>query len=103
MCVGETILEGPDPGPKGAKFLAWLKRNRAAKHLTTCQKKLRHLGLDPDGSIREWGSERICEASSRGDKVVWLRDLQWADEWARTYGVEVPHHAQRVNTKEKLR
>ena len=103
MCAGRTDSEGPDPGLEGAKFLAWLKRNGAAKNLTTCLKKMRHLGLEPDESIRAWESDRICEASSRGDKVIWLRDLSWADDWARVYGIEVPHHAQFIDTKEKLR
>jgi len=48
MCVGRSDSEGPNPGLKGAKFLARLKRNGAAKNLTTCLKKLRHLGRGPD-------------------------------------------------------
>jgi hypothetical protein len=92
-----------DPGPKGALFLSWLKRNGSAKHLTTCEHKLRHLGLSLESVISEWGEEMIIVARSRGDRVVWLRDVVWADRWAAFHGVEVPHHAQFVVTKEKLR
>jgi hypothetical protein len=88
-----------------AKFLGWLKRNGGAKHLTTCEKKLRHLGLEVDSTIGLWEQDRITIALSRGDKVVWLKDIEWADEWAKMHDVEVPHHAQSqyLFTKEKLR
>lgn len=96
-------IDGPDPGPEGAVFLGWLKRNGSAKHLTTCEHKLRHLGLEFESVSGEWGRERVTVARSRGDRVVWLRDIEWADCWAERYDVEVPHHAQLVHTKEKLR
>jgi hypothetical protein len=88
-----------------AKFLGWLKRNGGAKHLTTCEKKLRHLGLEVDSTIGLWGQEKITIVLSRGDKVVWLKDIEWADEWAKMHDVEVPHHAQSqyLFTKEELR
>lgn len=77
-----------------AIFLAWLKRNGGAKHMTTCEKKLRHLGLDVDSAIGNWDQARISVVLSRGGAVVWLRDLHWADEYATAYDVEVPHHSQ---------
>jgi hypothetical protein len=85
------------------KFLSWLKRNGGAKHLTTCERKLRHLGLDLDSIIGPCEGGRIEVIHSRGDRVVWLKDLKWADELAAVHDVEVPHHAQRVYTKEDLR
>jgi hypothetical protein len=86
-----------------AKFLGWLKRNGGAKHLTTCEKKLRHLGLDIDSTVDQWEQDKVTIVLSRGDKVVWLRDVEWADEWARMHDVEVPHHAKYLLTKEELR
>lgn len=94
--------EDPDPGEEGAKFLGWLKRNRSAKCLSTCEAKLRHLGLDARSSIESWDQEKIVIVRGRGERIVWLKDLDWADEWARFYGLEVPHHAQMIYTKEKL-
>lgn len=87
-----------------AKFLGWLKRNGAAKHLTTCEKKLRHLELDVDVTVHSWDPDKIAIVPSRGDRVVWLKDVEWADAWAKKRDVEVPHHAQKTCvTKEKLR
>lgn len=87
-----------------AKFLGWLKRSGGAKHLTTCEKKLRHLELDAEATVHSWESDKIAVVLSRGDRVVWLKDIEWADEWAKMHDVEVPHHAQKVYvTKEKLR
>jgi len=97
------VIDGPDPGPEGALFLSWLKRNGSAKHLTTCEHKLRHLGLGVESVTRAWGREKVTIARSRGDRVLWLQDVEWADRWAERYDVEVPHHAQLVYTKEKLR
>ncbi len=77
-----------------AIFLGWLKRNGGAKHLTTCEKKLRHLGLDVDSAVGSWTAEKIAVVHSRGDKVVWLRDIEWADRCAEAHDVEIPHHAQ---------
>jgi hypothetical protein len=87
-----------------AMFLGWLKRNGGAKHLTTCEKKLRHLGLDVAATVNSWEQDKITIVLSRGDKVVWLKDIEWADEWAKMHDVEVPHHAHSlIMTKEKLR
>jgi hypothetical protein len=87
-----------------AIFLGWLKRNGGAKHLTTCEKKLRHLGLDVDATVNSWERDKISIVLSRGDRVVWLKDIEWADEWAKMHDVEVPHHAHGLYvTKEKLR
>lgn len=87
-----------------AKFLGWLKRNGGAKHLTTCEKKLRHLELDVEATVNSWEPDKIAIVLSRGDRVVWLKDIVWADEWAKAHDVEVPHHAQNLCvTKEKLR
>ena len=88
-----------------ALFLGWLKRNGGAKHLTTCEKKLRHLGLDVDSTLGLWEQAKIAIVLSRGDKVVWLKDIKWADEWAMMHDVEVLHHSQslRLITKEELR
>lgn len=101
--MGEDEIEGPDPGRVGAIFLGWLKRNGGAKHLTTCERKMRHLGLDLGPSVSEWGQERISVVPGRGDKVVWLKDTRWADLWASLHDVEVPHHSQSLKSKEKLR
>ncbi len=80
-----------------AKFLGWLKRNGGAKHLTTCEKKLRHLGLDLSSAVGDWDKDKVSIVHSRGDKVVWLRDVRWADEYATAYDVEVSHHSQYQN------
>ena len=87
-------MTGVDDDRRRAIFLGWLKRNGGAKHLTTCEKKLRHLGLDVDSTIRGWTPETIAVVRSRGDRVVWLKDIEWADEWAALHDVEVLHHAQ---------
>ena len=71
--------------------------------MTTCEKKLRHLRLDVDSTMGPWGQDKIAIALSRGDKVVWLKDVRRADEWAIACDVEVPHHAHRTFTEEKLR
>jgi hypothetical protein len=87
-----------------AVFLGWLKRNGGAKHLTTCEKKLRHLGLDADTTVNCWAQEKIAIVLSRGDRVIWLKDIVWADDWTKMHDVEVPHHAEGLSiTKEKLR
>lgn len=97
-------MASEDLDRRGAMFLGWLKRNGGAKHLTTCEKKLRHLGLDIDATIDSWEQDKIAIVLSRGDRVVWLKDIEWADEWAKMHDVEVPHHAQGLYvTKEKLR
>ncbi len=87
-----------------AMFLGWLKRNGGAKHLTTCERKLRHLELDVDVTVHSWDPDKIVIVPSRGDRVVWLKDTEWADAWAKKHDVEIPHHAQKTSaTKEKLR
>jgi len=91
-----------DSDYRKAKFLGWLKRNGGAKHLTTCERKLRHLGLDVDSTIDSWDQEKVAIVLSRGDKVVWLRDIEWGDTLAKEHDVEVPHHAQLMISKEKL-
>lgn len=97
-------MEVEDLNLRKAKFLGWLKRNGGAKHFTTCEKKLRHLELDVDVTVHSWNPDKIAIVLSRGDRVVWLKDIEWADEWAKMHDVEVPHHAQKVDfTKEKLR
>lgn len=68
MVDGE--LTEPDPGIIGAEFLGWLKRNRAAKLLVTCEKKLRHLGRDLDSTIGSWGQDRIRVVAGRGGKAM---------------------------------
>jgi len=77
-----------------AIFLSWLKRNGGAKHLTTCEKKLRHLGLDVDSAVGSWTAEKVAVVQSQGDKVVWLRDIEWADKCAAVHDVELLHHSQ---------
>jgi len=99
MIEFEDDPEGPDPGERGARFLGWLKRSGAGRNLGTCRKKSEHLGLNLDQSIDEWGDDRICKASSRGDKVLWLKDTDWADAWAKFHRVEVPHHRQPIDIK----
>ncbi len=99
----DVLPEGPDPGREVAVFLGWLKRNGGAKSLTTCERKLRHLRLGADEAIGPWGSERVRIANSRGGRVVWLTDPDWVDSWAAFHDVEVPHHSQTVELKEKLR
>lgn len=42
-------------------------------------------------------ADKVSIVQSRGDKVVWLRDIQWADEYASDHDVEVPHHSQYQN------
>ena len=83
-----------DTDRQKAKFLGWLKRNGGAKRLTTCEKKLRHLGLDVDSTLSGWDPQRIKIAMSKGHRVVWLKDVEWADELVVAQGVEVPHHSQ---------
>ena len=99
--MGRKVSEDPDR--LRAKFLGWLKRNGGAKHLTTCERKLRHLGLDVLSTVDGWGQDKVSIVHSRGGKVVWLKNTEWADEVAMAHDVEVPHHAQRLGTKEKLR
>lgn len=44
----------------------------------------------------------ICVQKAREEDFVLLMDADWADDWAMVHGVEVPHHAQRLSTKEKF-
>lgn len=63
MPVARLAGEGmalEDSDYRKAKFLGWLKRNGGAKHLTTCERKLRHLGLDVDSTIDSWDQEKIA-------------------------------------------
>jgi hypothetical protein len=90
---GEHTVHKDNDCPR-AIFLGWLKRNGGAKHLTTCQRKLRHLGLDLNSFIGDWSPDKISIMHSRGERVLWLRDIRWADEYAIAHDVEVPHHAQ---------
>lgn len=99
----DDLPERPDPGYDGTRFLGWLKRHGRAKSLDTCMKKLREIGLDLDTAAVGWGSDRVCRARCRGEAYIWLVDADWADAWARHYDIEVPHHAQTLRTKEKLR
>lgn len=97
-------MPSEDLDRRKAKFLGWLKRNGGAKQLSTCERKLHHLELDVDETLHSWEREKISTVHSRGGLVVWLRDVEWADEWAKAHDVEVPHRAQTVCvTKEKLR
>ena len=89
----------PDPTQQGAIFLGWLKRNKRAKSLHLCEVKLARLGLTAKATMESWGSDRICLMRSRNGPVVVLQDAVWADDWAKRYDVEVPHHSEHIHQK----
>jgi len=89
----------PDPGLQGTIFLGWLKRNKRAKRLALCEVKLARLGLTTKATVESWGSDKICLMRSRSGPVVVLMDASWADDWAKRYDVEVPHHSEYIHQK----
>lgn len=85
---------GPDPGSAGAHFIAWLLKQGCAKAVPLCEKIAAEHGVDIDSLIRSMGQDRICKATSRAGKVIWLRDSVWADNWAMYHDCKLTHHGQ---------
>lgn len=61
-----------------------------------CQVKWGQLGHDPEGLedlLREHEPMRLrIGKDGRGRIKVMVVDRAWADDWARHYGTEMPHH-----------
>jgi hypothetical protein len=90
--------EPPDLGHQVVRFLAWLKKRGAVKSLAHCKKKWKD--LEVEATAKRLEPARIAVyASSRGDKVVVLKDTVWADRWMIYYGEEIPHHGQAERTR----
>jgi hypothetical protein len=96
-------LHDPDPGYKGTRFIAWLKKRGAVQRLSKCMIKWSREGLDIERTVNRMGTANIdIYRSSGGEKVVVLKNKVWADQWMIHYGLEIPHHAQPARTKIKL-
>jgi hypothetical protein len=92
----------PDPGYKSARFLGWLKKRGAVRRLSECIGKWADEGLDVERPVKRLLPENIGIYRSRGcEKVVWLRNLVWADRWMARYDLEVPHHGKPLRTEKK--
>lgn len=50
-------------------------------------------------TVESWGSDKICVMRSRSGPMVVLMDALWADDWAKRYDVEVPHHSEHIHQK----
>lgn len=100
----ERLPDGPDPGPEITRFLGFVKRNNAAVSVRICRKKVGQ-SLNIEAAIKSLRPRvEIRWSPKTGEQVVWTRDTDWVDAWARVHGVDIPHHASRLRQlrKEKI-
>ncbi|HOJ97209.1 MAG TPA: hypothetical protein PK024_10295 [Methanospirillum sp.] len=90
--MNTSVPKGPDPKEKGAVFLGWLKKRGGLRSAADCRRKCTENGFEAKWFIKEMGEERIALYFSRGNKVIVLKDMVWADQWMMHYNLEVPHH-----------
>lgn len=87
------IPDMPDPGERGAEFLAWIKNLGYAWPLKKCEAYGLPIGLDIYEFVKKMGPERISIRRSRkGEKVVLVEDKTWASKWARKSRCDRAHH-----------
>ena len=93
--------DGPDPEVKGAIFLGWLKKRGGMRKVQDCQRKCRENGFEAKEFVDTMGQDYIrLYRTGRGDKVIKLEKLVWADQWMTYYDLEVPHHRHWTKLKE---
>lgn len=99
----------PDPGYDFADFLAYLMKRGNVVSLKECERDWSD-SFDVESEVKRIGKERseyvrdilakpgknpCLYIAGKGDmKAVILTDRSWADQWARHYGVNLPHHRQ---------
>jgi hypothetical protein len=91
------IPSPPDPGESFVIFLSWLKKRDCVKKLKICFLKWKQRE-SLEKIIKEFDNNLIQICWRRGEKVVWLKNKVWADQWMIHYEVEVPHHSQKLRT-----
>jgi hypothetical protein len=77
-------------------MFGFIKRCGGAITLTNCERKFgRKLNVE---LVTKTYNPRVVKAWSKRheEKVVWVKDLVWVDQWATFYGLHVPHHSSRV-------
>lgn len=94
--VQNLPTRGPDPGQRMIFLIGWLKKRGALRKLLYCNRKWEHLGIEIEEEIKRIGLEDyICiYRRSGGEKVVFLKNKPWADQWLKYYNLEIPHHSQ---------
>ena len=97
----ELITREPNPGQKLIPFIGWIKKRAGVRTLKECNKKCKKEGIDIE-EFKKIGADLICIYRYKGEKVVVLKDLPWADQWATYYGIEIPHHSHFVSPKRKF-
>ena len=89
-----------DPGNNTSEFLSWLKKRGGIWNLDSCKGKCQNNDLDPEKIIGELGVGYVTIRRSRsGEKVIFLEDWVWADDWMIFYGFEVPHHRHSIELR----
>lgn len=86
----------PDPGPLFARFFAWLAKMGYCHEYSKC-KRVWETIIDIDKAIKIAGkSNVIIQTTRKGKKVVRLINKKWAEQWARHYHCQIPHHRQQL-------
>jgi len=93
------VPDPPDPGEKGAKFLAWLKKRGFMREFGDCEDYCNSIGLDLNEFIDAVGCEKIrCGRTGRDNEVLVVickGSRKWASKWTREYKTDLPHHSGR--------
>jgi len=83
-------------------FIGWLKKRAGVRSLKECNKRWKKEGINIEKEIKKLGADLIGIYRYKGEKVAYLKDSPWADQWTTYYGVEIPHHGHFVSPKRKF-
>ncbi|MCK4734334.1 MAG: hypothetical protein KAT65_17905 [Methanophagales archaeon] len=101
ICINQSDTPSPpQPTYDVVRFLSWLKKRGAIHDLKKCVKKWEREGINIEKSIKNLGVSFIkIYRRSGGEKVVFLENKVWADQWMVYYDLEIPHHKQMQKTQ----
>lgn len=88
-----TPLPPPNPTFHVTEFIQWLKKRSGVRTLKECKKKWESEGLNIETIVKDL-NPYMCVYRRKGEKVVKLENMPWADQCMSNHNLEVPHHSQ---------